>query len=100
MDSSEVSLMSQTLVEKFTIFYGDSNYESKQEADIVIQEIIKSPLFSDCFLFRILFFCDYRFILHQQVSPSVLFGVFTCAKNLIGTSDGQHFSDLYSIRKD
>ena len=94
-----MTILTQTLVEKFTIFYGNGSYESKQEADHVIQEIIKSPLFSDCLLYLILFDCDFRQILQQQVTPTVLFGVFTCAKNLVGTPDGQYFLDLYSIRR-
>lgn len=92
-------MLAQTLIDKFTIFYGNGSYESKQEADHVIQEIIRSPLFPECFLFFILFVYDSRRILQQHVAPTVLFGVFICVKNLVGTPDGQYFLDLYSIRR-
>lgn len=46
----EIQELALSLVQQFSVFYGEGSPEAKRQAELTIEQIIQSPLFPQCYL--------------------------------------------------
>ena len=46
----EVQELAMSLVQQFSVFYGEGSLEMKKQAELAIEQIMESALFPQCYL--------------------------------------------------